>query len=262
MVSPHLHHPKQELICHWSGTQHNIILKPIAQESSSTISITYNEHFITEHQDIHLTPKRQQLILTGCAQSSYYPHDLRPRCVITSRTNNLIKFTNKKSTQHQYFKNINKTNYYIACKPLYSLKYIGSYKYNQQHQLSLPPHHYPTTTPLAADTLLKAVISQINDSLLCADTIKKSQLINIANSFHRRSNYIFYTDGSVLNLGTQQCSSGFGWLGTMKYSNKSEFKGSTVFLPSSTKAEAMALLTAIITLPNNSKKFNYLITKS
>lgn len=45
---------------------------------------------------------------------------------------------------------------------------------------------------------------------------------------------------------------GFGWIQTQPHTTKVTFKGSTIFLPSSTKAEAFAILTTLLCCPSRS----------
>jgi hypothetical protein len=82
----------------------------------------------------------------------------------------------------------------------------------------------------------------------------KTKLITLAQKFNGYSNFHFYTDDSVKQIGTQQCTSGYNWIQTHPNTSKLSFKGSTVFFPSSTKSEG--ILTALNTLPFNS---NYTI---
>lgn len=98
---------------------------------------------------------------------------------------------------------------------------------------------------------LISTIDCIRNSLLC-DSHLKQELINIATRFSTSSNFTFYTDGCVRHIGTPQCVSGYGWLQANPHFPRLEFKGSTIFFPSSTKSEAMAILMALITLPTNS----------
>lgn len=77
-------------------------------------------------------------------------------------------------------------------------------------------------------------------------------MIDITTQFSKYITFTFYTDGSVQAIGSTNCKSGFGWIQIHTGSPPIEFKGSTTFLPSSTKAEAMAILCAINTLPRNS----------
>jgi hypothetical protein len=99
--------------------------RTISQELSSSYSITYSEHYIpaTSQTNNHLTPRRQFLILTPCSicsLNSYYPHDLRFACIITTRTNNLTIFKTfpRTSQEHKHFSPLSNIlsppNYYIV----------------------------------------------------------------------------------------------------------------------------------------------------
>jgi hypothetical protein len=90
--------PKQEWTVYWNNNVKNTIIgKTVLQESATSYTITYSEHYIP-HQ-IHtcnITPdsssRNLSLILVkcnGCSLHSYFPPDLRPKCVISTCTKNL-----------------------------------------------------------------------------------------------------------------------------------------------------------------------------
>lgn len=98
---------------------------------------------------------------------------------------------------------------------------------------------------------LKNVILQIGKAINCHHNVK-SRLIDLATQFAPYDYFHFYIDGSVKQIGSQYCKSGFGWIQVSHSAPQCTFHGSTVFFPSSYKSEAMGILTALLTLPYNS----------
>jgi hypothetical protein len=177
------------------------------------------------------------------------PHDLHPKCVITTRTKNLSLFNiyKKLLSEHKKFINTITPPYVIATKTFFSLKH-------QAFQLFLKINNINTLhtlNPRSSDpnnTNLNYIHDLIHTALICPLTVKKT-LFNLAKSFVPYNNFIFYMDGSVKNLGTPECKSGYGWIQTHPNTPRETFKGSTLF---STKSETMAIMTALITIPKNS----------
>jgi ribonuclease HI len=87
-------------------------------------------------------------------------------------------------------------------------------------------------------------------ALLCHVNIKK-ELKFLASELQKETLLTFYTDGSVKSIGTTCCLSGYGLIKCQPNTPQVSFKGSTVFFPSSTKSEAMGILSAIIVSPHN-----------
>ncbi|GES74707.1 ribonuclease H-like domain-containing protein [Rhizophagus clarus] len=77
-------------------------------------------------------------------------------------------------------------------------------------------------------------------------------LINLSIEFVNRSNFSFYTDGSLHTEGPLKSCLGFGWLEVGSPPHTFTFKGSMIFQPSSTRAEIFSILTCLITVLYNS----------
>ncbi|RIA96658.1 hypothetical protein C1645_815064 [Glomus cerebriforme] len=69
--------------------------------------------------------------------------------------------------------------------------------------------------------------------------------------------FTFFTDGSVKNLTSQNCRIGFRWIETEANVHIMHLHGHTTHLSSALKAETMALVTAVITIPPNAKILIY-----
>ncbi|GES73345.1 ribonuclease H-like domain-containing protein [Rhizophagus clarus] len=78
-------------------------------------------------------------------------------------------------------------------------------------------------------------------------------LINLSIEFVNRSTFSFYTDGSLHTEGPLKSRLGFGWLEVGSPPHTYTFKGSTIFQPSSTRAEIFSILTCLITVPDGSR---------
>jgi len=95
---------------------------------------------------------------------------------------------------------------------------------------------------------------QLLDDIL-NDGEKKSELLNILNNNinTNKSHYKFYTDGSLMERNKVK-KMGIGWLLKNEEENNTdlEFKAANVGWPSSTKAEILAIVTAlIVTTPHS-----------
>src|SRR3989337_2518459 len=98
-------------------------------------------------------------------------------------------------------------------------------------------------------------LSVSEDSIisLLFDSPAKLNLLNIARALQscQTSSFTFYTDGSVLNLSSSSLQMGVGWvlLNPSSQAPNFEFFASTVGNPSSTRAEIVSLLTALLVCP-------------
>ena len=79
-----------------------------------------------------------------------------------------------------------------------------------------------------------------------------NNLAQIATANNSYQHFTFYTDGSVKNFGTDQCTMGIGWAQIHNNSVTHNFSAQITNWPSSYKAELFAILSAISTLPRNS----------
>jgi ribonuclease HI len=117
----------------------------------------------------------------------------------------------------------------------------------------------------------------ITDSLvptLFHDNEASQNLLRIAHNNSAAQHFTFYTDGSVVEIGTNQCSMGIGWAQIHNDQITHQFAAQAYSWPSSYKAELLAILSAISTVPRNSivdiftdsqsviSKYNKLLTTS
>ena len=81
----------------------------------------------------------------------------------------------------------------------------------------------------------------------------REQLKEIASKYCNNKELEFYTDGSLYNIGTNDIKMEIGWIQTNIDTSPAFFMASIEYFPSSTKAETIALLTAILVSPPNCK---------
>ena len=89
-------------------------------------------------------------------------------------------------------------------------------------------------------------------SVLFQDNPASLDLLHIAHTNAGQYDFTFYTDGSVIDIGTNQCSMGIGWVQIHSDQIIHKFTAQLQNWPSSYKAELLAILSAISTVPRNS----------
>jgi ribonuclease HI len=256
------YHPKNEWSIHWNREKNSLIYgKTIEQTNNQgSISISYIEHYIPyihpNEVSTNLTPKKRTAILQpcrGCNLHIPYHRDLRPRCVIMNRTTSLyvFKIHNNKYTPSQRLSFPRKHKFIFPTIPLLTLT---TKAYNMFHNDYL--HHSPHSVP--ESTSYFPIINNNNaipnnkyflKKILQGSSSQINLLLELSHSFSNQDQFTFYTDGSLIGLQTSSCKMGYGWI---EPTLNATFKGSCILNPSSTKSESYAILTVLLTLPNNS----------
>ena len=96
---------------------------------------------------------------------------------------------------------------------------------------------HPIQIPLAPSiSISSSQIPQIFET-----SLSTSLLQNIANNNSHFSELSFYTDGSVIDLGTNQCSMGIGWAQIENSVTIHTFQAQIKYWPCSFKAELIAI---------------------
>src|SRR5690242_10878072 len=135
-------------------------------------------------------------------------------------------------------------------------KFFGNFN-TQNRQLNLNANYldllysiairHPTQIPNTTNIYIPAsLIPPVFDNSDLTDTLQ-----SIANLNYNKPELHFYTDGSVIQAGTSQCSIGIGWVLVQNNNILYTFQAQTKFWPCSFKAEITAILSAIITAPRN-----------
>ena len=146
------------------------------------------------------------------------------RCTIFIPTSHATKFFGRVNSDKSINLNANHLDL------IYSIAYRSPI-----HLLSLPNI-----------VISPALIPSIFQSGTALDTLQ-----SIANQNCNLTELIFYTDGSVLNFSSSQCSMGIGWIQLQNTSIIHIFQAQIKFWPCFFKAELIAILFAICTAPRN-----------
>ncbi|EXX59851.1 hypothetical protein RirG_185290 [Rhizophagus irregularis DAOM 197198w] len=261
-IIPAITIPKSQWSIHWNNVQKQVIFgKTLSQDTDRSTSISYLQHFIPQqtHHDNNLTPKKQLLGLIackGCLLHSYYPHDTRPTYVIAIRTQKLLLFNIFKKSSFEYkslLEYYNHQTFVVATKPFHTLRHIA-----YEHFIKIDKSPLNTSSQRPLDVTLTPntsspsnnIDNHIDHALICHPDLK-IELKSCAKKLESEILLTFYTDGSVQYIGTTHSISGYGWTQVQPFTPRINFKGSTVFFPSSSKSESMGILTALIISPFN-----------
>ena len=79
------------------------------------------------------------------------------------------------------------------------------------------------------------------------------QLEAIYQTNYNQRQFVFYTDRSVIDICTNQCSMGIGWVQACNNQISHKFSAQIQLWPSSYKAKLISILSAISTCPRNSQ---------
>jgi hypothetical protein len=180
----------------------------------------------------------------------------------------------------------NKTN--IVCKFKKSKKDIKGIKFFERkrshikiipHKLSalernlkaelnskhIHPNNFIVNSPqpyIAIDDLNTTLIHKWIISKEYKNTLLELYLNNKAkDNQETNSPYEFYTDGSLKDRSSTETAMGSAWIQTQGPQPNSTFKSSSSYWPSSSKAEAIAIFTALLTVPEKRRLKSILIAK-
>ncbi|CAG8727435.1 5164_t:CDS:2 [Rhizophagus irregularis] len=224
---PDLSHKKHnEWTYHWNASIQNCVIgKTYVQDTDTHSSISTMEHYIPINNSLLVNDSSSQplrsspLILipcTGCHlnDNSLVLLDVRIKCSISIRTIRLSVFNifHRSNQEHKKYANLLLKKYFVSTKPLHFIRHSAHSIYLAQHNINTIT---PTHTSLSAnspssvnDDIINQLILPIQSALLCIDSIKLS-LIDIAKKFLPFTNFEFYSDGSVSDIGTINSKSGF-----------------------------------------------------
>ncbi|PKY59604.1 hypothetical protein RhiirA4_482478 [Rhizophagus irregularis] len=264
-----LHHPKrsQQWVAFWAPHLSDIIYGKLLSTNHfpNCNPVSYMEHWI--HKDLsasslNSTPCSTPNIIVrcqGCAQHfSYYVGDLRPKCIIQVKHKELILFDtlSKKKREDLYPRlNIPIKDFQLLkySHPHYRLLAFNDFLIQQGHNSTI--NFRPINPP--SDDNSHNIISPIKKMLITKlfDDVKIIEdLLEISLTLSPFTNLEFFTDGSYEPTHTQEgFSMGYGWTTSNLTNVNITYNGSLKFFPSSTKAETMAILTALIVCPSFGK---------
>ncbi|CAG8737518.1 15029_t:CDS:2, partial [Rhizophagus irregularis] len=202
------HKKHNEWTYHWNASIQNCVIgKTYLQDTDTHSSISTMEHYIPINNSLLVNNTSSQSLLssplilipcTGCQLNDYslVLQDARIKCSISIRTNRLSVFIifHCSNQEHKQYANLHLKKYFY----IFSINTIT-----------------PTPTSLSAnlhssvnDDTVNQLILPIQSALLCTDFIKLS-LIDIVKKFLPFTNFEFYSDSSVSDIGTINSRSGF-----------------------------------------------------
>ncbi|CAB4436858.1 unnamed protein product [Rhizophagus irregularis] len=260
------HHPKrsQQWVAQWFPQGSDITYGKILSTNHfpNCIPVTYMEHWV--HKDLsgsslHSTPRSTPNVIVrcpGCARHfSYYVGDLRPNCIIQVKHKDLILLDilpKKKRDELQFPLNIPVKNFQLLkySHPYYRLLAFNDFLIQQGHNSTVT--FRPVNPPLNNNShstpppINKMLITKLFDDVKIIE-----DLIEISTTLSTFTDLEFFTDGSYEPTHSQEgFPMGYGWTTSNLANVNITYNGSLKFFPSSTKAETMALLTALSTCPN------------
>ncbi|PKK58109.1 hypothetical protein RhiirC2_796850 [Rhizophagus irregularis] len=264
-----LHHPKrsQQWVAAWTPHLSDIIYGKLLSTNHfpNCNPVSYMEHWI--HNDISATslfttPRSSPNIITrcpGCAHHfSYYVGDMRPKCIIQVKHKDLILadvLPKKKQEELHPRPNIHINNFQLLkySHPHYRLLAFNDYLIQQGHNsaVNFRPIHPPSLTDQSNLNSLPNIplIKKLFDDV---KIVKDLQGISLTLSPFLSLE--FFTDGSFEPTNSQVGHSmGYGWTTSNLSNINITYNGSVKFFPSSTKAETMAILTALVVCPVHGK---------
>ncbi|PKK62183.1 hypothetical protein RhiirC2_790735 [Rhizophagus irregularis] len=230
------------------------------------IPVSYLEHWV--HCDILVLVRNEMpcsqpntlIQCEGCIQHfSYYVGDLRPKCILQIKHHDLILidiYDKKKRQELITFTNRNVNTFQLLkySNPHYRILVYNDFLFQQK---KIPPFF---GRPIAPPSLTKSTFNndKIIQQLINNDQIVK-ELQDIVRILHPLPALEFYTDGSFnADFSINKFPMGYGWTtSNLDYINIT-YSGSIKFFPSATKAEVMAILTALIVCPPDCKVTIYM----
>ncbi|POG62909.1 ribonuclease H-like domain-containing protein [Rhizophagus irregularis DAOM 181602=DAOM 197198] len=264
-----LHHPKrsQQWVTSWIPHLSDIVYGKLLSTNNfpNCCPVSYMEHWI--HKDIsasslHTSPRSTPNILIrcqGCAQHfSYYVGDMRPKCIIQVKHKDLILLEAlPKKKKEDLFPRPN-----VPIKDFQLLKYSHpNYRlmaFNDhliQRGYNSTVNFRPINPPIQDNSNVPNTLRNMDLITKLFDDLKISEdLQDIATTLAPFIDLEFFTDGSYDSTNSQAgFPMGYGWTTSNLFNSNITYNGSLQFFPSSTKAETMAILTALVVCPEFGK---------
>ncbi len=176
--------------------------------------------------------------------TSYFPKNNYVACAVTCKKKDALKLVNDSKFQNEIQQvGISKFHY----------EQLAKYHYYKDIQRNLEP-----VVVLHEDNGINANLIR----LLITSSIHQSNLIRMSWNFRHYNHVTYYTDGSVQNLGNLNIKSASAWIEISTVTPTSYTTAISNEWTSSTKAELIALVTALITAPAHSQVDIYLDSKA
>ncbi|RIA86751.1 hypothetical protein C1645_828826 [Glomus cerebriforme] len=265
--------PKRKIwVIYWDSQINNIHLGKIIEIKNHIhgIPTAFIEHWKyspLEIDKVNTTPKQYVPIFTPCPNCrlhTYFHRDIRPKCVLEVQLHTLHRINIRDKNYRPYSSiQIPYAYYIISNNSFHTLRVTAFNLYSQLTSRDTPlplsdnfpnsfSSNYVNTPQIPISTTSSSDPTISNMFIDCPITLTNLSYLKELNS--QCTTFNFFTDGSVQSLTKQNCKIGFGWIETLAHNTTSYFAGYTTHLLSATKAETMAVLTALITVPPNSDK--------
>ncbi|PKY33184.1 hypothetical protein RhiirB3_451909 [Rhizophagus irregularis] len=228
------------------------------------IPVSYIEHWI--YKDLSSivrndTPRSLPTTIVqcpGCDQHfSYYVGDLRPKCILQIKHQDLLLVETLSKQKKLNLTNVNNrdVNSFQLLKYSHPSYRISAYNDYLIQNKKIPPCIDLPIAPPAPNQPYNP-----NDNLISSLILQDSIISDLKNLALMLSDFTilqFYTDGSYQNNSTgNELPMGYGWILANHLNDNIFYSGSLKFFPSSTKAETMAILTALIVKAHSGDHYN------
>ena len=224
----------------YDETYNTTITGKVYRKNQETKTMTIN-HYLVDLKNIN----EDNLIITKChgcrlGQSNF------DSCRITKNTEDIIIVNKKGKKFGQQKKRIDM----LVNNNLRLAEIIYTYNRNRETYYKLEIERINKHNPL---------IKNNNDLIdrYFEFSNARNELYSIQRKFKESSKFEFFTDGSLIEVGSEYCSISSGFIQVGSNANYVEFSTTLEHWPSSAKGELMAIVCAIITVPNNSEIIIY-----
>src|SRR6266542_423921 len=236
---------------HWSAPRQSLIIGKVLKCLNDDVLI---EHWAYSPQVLDISPSNQPArfsLCTGCSfndplitHPSYFPKRQRSPCALSCKRDTILKVPSYQKQQ----------SFVIFRTSLFQLKDLARYHY---HSNLLLPQEEDLPDPFVPQEVSSHLTQRIFANQPCLP-----QLIQFIKLFRPRSSFTFYTDGSVMNLGSSDIKAGCAWCEINTVVPSTFQTAVAVDWISSLKTELMAVITAIATLPPDCTVSIYTDSKS
>ena len=204
-------------------------------QKKNTITISHHTIDTTTNHNTKLTPCQ------GCELNDHRIKNPQSTCNFRRSQSETkgIKFLNSRKTKKKVIPHKKEALVKILNNELSSTIDINNNNIDLSQQLLIP------IIDLGSSLIHKWIDTKIYSKQL----IQALEDNTTKDPVNEKSNYEFYTDGSLKDRGNEQVSMGSSWIQTVGPNPNTNFQASTSSWPSSSKAEAMAIFLALLTVP-------------
>ena len=246
----------REWVAVWTNQIQNVTYGQICKSMNNNQDLMIS-HWDTDFSAIQSSPSHQPLTLKKCQGCTLndpsidiitkYSKNPRPPCVFTCRHDDALNIptTNKKKTD---------TNIIFSFST-FSLKQIVKFHFMKNNPIANTNFvSYPETISTSKFNPITSFVSPFAYiEKYIKSPIFKRELTKIANKFDRYSHLSFYTDGSVKrDITNTNTKAAAAWIETSTVMATEFSCGINCTFISSTKAEIMAIISALLVAPRSS----------